>query len=107
MVYIQEAHPADGWQVTSNTRDGVLIASHREFVERRAAAMECAERLGLTAPLLLDGMDNAVDKAYGAWPERLYVLSLEGTIAYQGGKGPYHFDPEELTRFLESYLPTA
>lgn len=104
VVYIQEAHPTDGWQVSSNERDGVLIPRHREFAERQIAAGECAAALSLTAPLLLDGMDNAVDRAYGAWPERLYVISREGTIAYQGGKGPFHFDPDELERFLESYL---
>ncbi len=68
--------------------------------ERREAAGTCAAALGLTAPVLLDGMDNAADRAYGAWPERLYVLSREGTIAYQGGKGPYGFDPAELEDFL-------
>lgn len=60
--------------------------------------------LSLTAPLLLDGMDNAVDNAYGAWPERLYVIGQGGTVLYQGGKGPYGFDPEELERFLVETL---
>ena len=44
------------------------------------------------------------DRAYGAWPERLYVIDREGRIAYQGGKGPYGFDPEELERFLNDAL---
>ena len=101
MVYIQEAHPTDGWQVPNNERDGVL-AGHRTLSERRSAARTCAASLGLTAPILLDGMDNEADRAYGAWPERLYVISREGRIAYKGGKGPYGFDPEELERFLES-----
>ena len=104
VVYIQEAHPTDGWQVSSNERDGVLIPRHQVFAERQSAADECAAALHLTAPLLLDGMENAVDRAYGAWPERLYVISRAGTIAYQGGKGPYHFDPDELERFLEAHL---
>lgn len=89
----------------SNEGEGVLVARHREFAERAAAARACVERLGLTAPVLLDGMENAADRAYGAWPERLYVISREGTIAYQGGKGPYDFDPTELERFLGDHLP--
>jgi thyroxine 5-deiodinase len=104
VVYIQEAHPTDGWQVPSNERDGALIRRHRAFAERQAAAACCASVLNLTAPLLLDGMENAADLAYGAWPERLYVLSREGTVAYQGGKGPYGFDPAELETFLQKEL---
>lgn len=104
MVYIREAHPTDGWQVPSNERDGVLIARHRDFAERQNAAGACTATLGLTAPVLLDGMNDAVDLAYGAWPERLYVLSPEGTIVYQGSKGPYGFHPEELEAFLRDYL---
>ncbi len=70
-------------------------------------ALECAARLGLTAPLLLDGMANEADRAYSAWPERLYVVSREGRVVYRGGKGPYGFDPEELARFLGAYCPGA
>jgi len=47
-------------------------------------------------------MDNAADRAFNAWPERLYVISTDGTVAYQGGKGPYGFDPEELATFVAS-----
>src|ERR687898_250589 len=57
-VYIHEAHPTDGWQVESNVRDHVQIAEPRALEERRGIALECAGRLGLTAPILLDGMDN-------------------------------------------------
>ena len=51
-------------------------------------------------PLLIDGLDNAADRAYQAWPERLYVISPDRRIAYQGGKGPYGFDPADLEGFL-------
>jgi type I thyroxine 5'-deiodinase len=90
--------------VPANERDGVLLRGHREWSERRSAAETCVGSLGLTAPLLIDGMENAADRAYGAWPERLYVIDREGRIAYQGGKGPYGFDPEELERFLNDAL---
>jgi hypothetical protein len=90
--------------VESNIRDGIEVSQPLSFEGRRALARECAARLGLTAPVLLDGMDNGADRAYGAWPERLYVLSAEGKIVYQGGKGPYGFKPEELERFLAETL---
>ncbi len=52
-------------------------------------------------------MDNAADRAYNGWPERLYVLACDGQVVYQGGKGPYGFDPDGLDAFLTSYLQQA
>ena len=66
-----------------------------------AQRLDRADRLGLTTPIRIDGMENDADRAYNAWPERLYVVSEEGRIVYQGGKGPYGFKPEELEAFLE------
>lgn len=60
--------------------------------------------LQLAIPTLLDTSDNQADIAFNAWPERLYVLSPMGQIVYQGGKGPYKFDVEELEAFLTNYL---
>ena len=102
VVYIREAHPTDGWQVESNLRDGVEFAQPRSLEERAAIAETCVARLGLSAPLLLDGIENAASHAYNAWPERLYVIARGSRIAYQGGKGPYGFDPVELGNFLRS-----
>jgi hypothetical protein len=106
-IYLQEAHPSDGWQVESNRRDGVVFRDPRDLAERRAAALACVERLGLSVPVLLDGMDNAASRAFNAWPERLYVVARGGEVVYQGGKGPYGFDPAALRAFLESYLTGA
>ena len=49
-------------------------------------------------------MDNAAARAFGAWPERLYVLAPTGEVVYQGGKGPYGFKPEELDSFLQGFF---
>ncbi len=104
MVYIKEAHPTDGWQVESNLQQHVEYVQPQSLTERQEVANACALNLRLSIPTLIDGMDNAADRAYNGWPERLYVLATDGHIAYQGGKGPYGFDPEALHSFLESYL---
>jgi len=101
VIYIQEAHPTDGWQVPSNLVDGIEYAQPRTMEERRAVAADCCHALELSAPLYLDGMDNAVDQAFNAWPERLCVLAAGGRIVYRGERGPYGFDPLELEEFLE------
>jgi hypothetical protein len=88
----------------SNRKAGVAYATPRTLAERHAIADACALGLKLSLPTLIDDMDSTADRTYGAWPERLYVVSTEGVVVYQGGKGPYGFDPEALERFLEDYL---
>jgi hypothetical protein len=93
-VYIAEAHTTDGWQLQSNLDDDVLLASHATLDDRFAAARAGVARLGLTMPVLVDGMDDAVSEAFAAWPERIYVVNADGRIAFAGGPGPFEFDPD-------------
>ena len=60
--------------------------------------------LQLSIPMLIDGMNNTIDRAFNGWPERLYVIGTDGRVAYQGGKGPYGFNPAELEQFLSDTL---
>lgn len=53
-------------------------------------------------PVLVDTMDNLAEKTFQAWPERIYLVSNEGQILHQGGKGPYGFNPEEILELLTS-----
>jgi len=84
VMYIQEAHPTDGWQVDGNIQEGVLYRQHQTFAEREGSAQ--AHSLDLHIPLLvlIEEMDNAVDEAYGAAPERLDLIGTDGRVAYQG-----------------------
>jgi hypothetical protein len=54
----------------------------------------CSLDLHLPLPVLVEEMDNAMDEAYGAAPERLYLIGVDGRVAYQGGAGPHFFDLE-------------
>jgi hypothetical protein len=88
----------------SNVAEGVKYAQPRSREARQEVASACVVGLKISIPTLIDGMENEADRFYHAWPERLYVLSTEGGVVYQGGQGPYGFDPEDLDRFLHSYL---
>lgn len=55
-------------------------------------------------PAVVDGMDNATDKAYAAAPDRLYLVGKDGTIVYQGGRGPFGFLPGELEQAIRKEL---
>lgn len=93
-VYIQEAHPEDGWQVPHNLDDDVVFYQPKSIQERAEIAQTCMLKLDLAMPTLLDDMDNSTDTAYAALPERLYVIDRLGKVTFQCGPGPWGFDIE-------------
>ncbi|PKB70573.1 MAG: hypothetical protein BZY87_09990 [SAR202 cluster bacterium Io17-Chloro-G6] len=101
VVYVQEAHPTDGWQVDANVNDGVYLRQHQSFDERDDAAQSCTIGLHISIPTLVEEMDNSIDEAYGAAPERLYLIGKDGKVIYHGGAGPHFFDLEELDGALQ------
>ena len=104
VVYVQEAHPTDGWQTDSNIADGILFRQHRSYAEREAVAQSCSLDLHIGLPIIIEEMDNAIDEAYGAAPERLYLVGVDGKVAYQGGAGPHFFNLDEWERAIEAYV---
>jgi hypothetical protein len=107
VVYIQEAHPTDGWQMPSNLKEGVLVASARSFGDRENAANTCVVKLGIHIPALVDDMDDSTERAYTGWPDRLYVIDRDGRVAYKSGAGPFGFHPDEMAKVLGSSAPPA
>ena len=101
VVYIQEAHPVDAWQVQSNVKDNILIATHASEQERTHSAGQCVRDLGIRFPAVVDRLDNRVERAYTAWPDRLYVIDRDGRIAYKSAPGPFGFKPQQVGDALE------
>lgn len=56
-------------------------------------------------PFTVDKMDNGACEAYGAWPERLYVV-LDGKIAFKAGKGPRGYKPAEVREWITGWQAT-
>lgn len=104
-MYILEAHPSDVWQMQSNVRDKVVFRSPRDFAERTQVAGTCVRKLGIRFPALVDGFDNATEKAYTGWPDRIYLLDPQGRVVFKSKPGPFGFKPEELKAGLERLLP--
>jgi iodothyronine deiodinase-like protein len=105
VVYIEEAHPIDAWQVSDNKKDAVLIASTKTAHQRDEVANVCVVKLGIELPALIDEPDNRVERAYTAWPDRLYVIDRDGTIAYKSKAGPFGFKPKDVEAALKRILP--
>jgi len=107
VVYIQEAHPVDLWQVSSNVEDGVLFASPQTPGERAETAGICVVKLAITMPAVVDGIDNRVERNYTGWPDRLYVVGTDGRVRYKSAPGPFGFSTADLERNIEQLLRAA
>ena len=104
VVYIAEAHPIDAWQLKANIEDDVLVATTKTDDERYTVAGLCVKNLGIEFPAIVDRPDNAVEEAYTAWPDRLYVVDREGRIAHKSGPGPFGFKPAAVEETLKRLL---
>jgi type I thyroxine 5'-deiodinase len=113
-IYIREAHPVDGWWLggglaglilkMSRSKAATDIYDPKTIEERRAVAGQCESTLQYGIRTYVDEMDDAVSDAYAALPTRLYLVGLDGRVAYAGGPGPFGFKPAELRAAIEAYL---
>lgn len=104
VVYIQEAHPTDGWQLDINVQEHVEFAQPATLEERQHVAESCALHLDLSIPTVVDDMENSTDVAYSALPDRLYLIGTDGKIVYRSGPGPMGFKPDELEAAIAGYV---
>ena len=101
VVYIGEAHPSDAWQLPSNLEDKVVYESPKDLGQRTDLAEVCVTKLGIKLPAIVDRFDDAVERAYTGWPDRLYLIDRDGRIAYKSRPGPFGFKPDDLDAALQ------
>ena len=107
VVYIREAHTSDVWQDPDNLDDHVVFASPKNFEERSQMGQICVVKLGIKFPAVIDTFDNATERVYKGWPDRLFVIDRNGQIAYKSRPGPFGFHPEGVADTLEHLTPAA
>ncbi len=112
VVYLEEAHPSDGWTVPAATHS---IKQHTQMRERVDAARELEAELSAIyeresalagkqpPPVLVDTMENRAAIVFGALPERLAIVR-EGMVVYLGGKGPFEYSLEHCRDALKEVL---
>ncbi len=104
VVYIREAHPEEGWVVTPNRDAGILVNDPGSTEERVEVAAMCAINLEIRIPVLVDEVDDQIALAYGALPDRLYLIGQDGSVVFQGERGPFGFSPEALEDAIRSVV---
>ena len=104
VVYVREAHPEEGWVITMNRDQGIAINDPTTNAERSEVAETCAIQLKIRMPVVVDEVDDEIARAYGALPDRLYLIGRGGRVAFQGEPGPFGFKPEALEAAIETEL---
>ena len=100
-IYINEAHPDDGWQIKVNL-DADIIHNQPTTIEERADIAEvCQLDLRLNMLVLLGDIENETDLSYAARPVRLFVLDEDGVIVHRSGVGPRDLDVEGALATIE------
>ena len=95
-VYIREAHPIDGPRPNLRVR----VKDPKSTSERAKLAKKFVTDFELNMPVLVDGIDDKVSRAYDARPDRLFLVDAEGNIGYVGNRGPRGFEPDELEKAI-------
>jgi tetratricopeptide (TPR) repeat protein len=104
LVYIREAHAAGEWQSTVNEREHVQLAPASSMEQKHEYAAMCTRKLELRFPSAVDGLDNAAEQAYAAWPSRVYVISADGQVRYSSGLIEEEFDRAALETAIRSAI---
>lgn len=104
MVYIREAHPDNGWQVPNNLIEHIIYDEPSTDDERTEVASACQLALDIHMPMLVDRIDNDVDKKYVGLPMRMFLVDAQGKIAFAGKKGPFGWGDEAFETTLKSLL---
>lgn len=100
-VYVDEAHPVDGWSSPDAT---FQLRAHRDLQERVDAARRLVPFLSSRAPFVVvaDTMENECSAAYGAAFYRLYVL-LGGKVVHESARSIEPTALSVLRRWLERH----
>lgn len=90
----------DGWRSRANDEAGILIRQPRTREAREKVAVRCGEALDISFPVVVDELDDQAERAYAAFPDRLYLIDRQGRIAFKSGRGPFGYDPRGLEQAL-------
>jgi hypothetical protein len=70
-VYVREPHPGEHY------------GAHRTWAQKLRYARDCRAQDGIEIPVLLDDLEGSVHGLYGTLPNMIYVIDLDGHIAYK------------------------
>ena len=72
MVYINEAHAADTWNIGLSA--GAINLNHKKISQRIECAKKLIDEFGLNLPVYCDTMDDGFENLFASRPTRYFVI---------------------------------
>lgn len=79
----------------------------KQYEDRLNLAGTCSTNLKIEFPALVDTIENSTEIAYTGWPDRLYVIDLDGRITFKSEAGPFGFKTDQLSRAVEQVVESG
>ena len=88
LLYTRESHPAENY------------SAHRSFEQKLAYARDLQRLENVRLPILVDHLDGRIHRAYGVWPNALFVIHKDGRLIFRSNMANHR----ELREFLDALL---
>lgn len=97
IVYINEAHAADIWNIGESA--GTINYSHNSIDDRIYCINKFIKTFDLTIPIYADNMENDFETKFASWPFR-YFISEGDKLIKVGMPEDSQFDLCEMFEFV-------
>jgi peroxiredoxin len=88
LLYTRESHSAENYAV------------HQTFEQKLACARDLKRLENVQFPLLVDHLDGRIHRAYGVWPNALFVIHKDGRLIFRSNMANHR----ELRQFLDDVI---
>jgi peroxiredoxin len=88
LLYTRESHPAENY------------AAHGSLDQKAAFARALQRLEDVRFPIIVDHLDGRIHRAYGVWPNALFVIHKDGRLIFRSNMA----SDRELRQFLEDLL---
>jgi peroxiredoxin len=88
LLYTRESHPAENY------------SAHRSLEQKIAYARQLQKLEKVEFPVIVDHLDGRIHRAYGVWPNALFVIHQDGRLVFRSNMAN-HF---ELREFLQGLV---
>jgi hypothetical protein len=108
IVYVREAHAIDSRRPVKYAKE-LGIKNHTSYEERCSVANRFVRDKEMAVPILVDEIDNTVNKLYSASPTRVFLVRKDGKLGVAGSRGPWGLKPalKEAKDWLKKFKETG
>jgi peroxiredoxin len=85
LLYTRESHPAESY------------SAHQSFEQKLSYARDLQRFEDVRFPIIVDHLDGRIHRAYGVWPNALFVIHKDGRLIFRSNMASHR----ELRQFLD------